>query len=647
MRGFWFCFSLLVLLGFPPRSASAHAVSNSHWVVLLNDDGASGQLRVAIRDLDAALGLDDDGDGLVGDVELNTHGAAIQRYLLEHLELSEPGRPCQLAATGLAPRGSYLELGWRGTCGPGRPLSLRYDLFFEHDASHRAYLDVTGQSPRSDVFSAGRRSISLETSQDTGFARVLSEYVVQGVRHILVGWDHIAFLVTLLLASVLGVGDTRAREPRSRRAALAHVAGVVSAFTAAHSLTLSLAALGLVTVSGRWVEPLIALSVALAALNNLWPLVRRRVWLLAFGFGLLHGFGFAGVLLELGLAPARRAAALFGFNLGVELGQLGLCAVLFPLLSLLGRLGQRSRFDVRWLSGVLAAAGLFWCVERTWQGLVAGAASGSASASVSANELPPSAGDVLSERGEKLLTEARWAEAHPVLVEAERQHRQEGRLAACARDNSLLGDVLVSSADPAGAKERYAQALALYEQLGDRAGAARQHQNLGVVARLAGDPALAARQLRRAIELYEALAQPTDAALAMAALGRIYLGSGAYADAEAMYQRANAIERDLDRRRQLARNHNQLGNLYLLQGDLARAEAMYDESTRHGQAAGDTLALANGVANLAGVYARTGRVAAARELYERCIAWFEASGADTKARRVRGLLAHLERGSSL
>ena len=96
------------------------------------------------------------------------------------------------------------------------------------------------------------------------------------------------------------------------------------------------------------------------------------------------------------------------------------------------------------------------------------------------------------------------------------------------------------------------------------------------------------------------------------------------------------------RRRQLARNHNQLGNLYLLQGDLARAEAMYDESARHGQVAGDTLSTANGQANLAGVYARIGRVDAARQLYERCIAGFEQSGADTKARRVRGLLASLE-----
>jgi len=638
MRGFWFCLPLLVLLGVLPRSASAHAVSNSHWVVVLNDDGAAGQLRVAIRDLDAALGLDDDGDGRVGDVELNTHGSAIQRYLLEHLELSEPGRACQLAGTGLAPRGSYLELGWRGACGSGRPLSLRYDLFFEHDTSHRAYLDVTGSVVRSDVLSTGRRSLVLEETRDGAAVAVFTEYVGQGVLHILVGWDHIAFLVTLLLASVLGVDGDQARAARSTRAGLAHVAAVVSAFTAAHSLTLSLAALGLVTLPGRWGEPLIALSVALAALNNVWPLVRRRVWLLAFGFGLLHGFGFAGVLLELGLQPAQRVAALFGFNLGVELGQLALVAVFFPLLLLLGR---RRAFDPRWLSGVLAAAGLFWCVERSWQGLAAAA---SESASVSASKLAPSepsAGDGFAERGEKLLAEARWAEAYPALVEAERLHRQEGRLAACARDNSLLGDVLVSSADPAGAQDRYLQALALYEQQGDRAGAARQHQNLGVVARLVGDPALAARQLRRAIELYEALGQRTDAALAMAALGRIYLGSGAYADAEAMYQRANGIERDLDRQRQLARNHNQLGNLYLLQGDLTRAEAMYDESTRHGQAVGDTLSTANGQANLAGVYARTGRVDAARQLYERCIAGFEQSGADTKARRVRGLLASL------
>jgi HupE / UreJ protein len=139
----------------------------------------------------------------------------------------------------------------------------------------------------------------------------------------------------------------------------------VTAFTVAHSLTLSLAVLGAVTPPSRLVESLIALSLMIAGANNVVPVVARYLWAIAFGFGLIHGFGFASVLVDLGLPKSALALVLFGFNLGVELGQLAIIAAFLPFAFLLRRTGGYRR----WLmpAGSLAVAGIstFWLVERS------------------------------------------------------------------------------------------------------------------------------------------------------------------------------------------------------------------------------------------------------------------------------------------
>jgi hypothetical protein len=139
---------------------------------------------------------------------------------------------------------------------------------------------------------------------------------------------------------------------------------VVTAFTLAHSLTLSLAALGWVVPASRWIEAAIAASVLLAALNNLRPVATRRLWVIAFGFGLIHGFGFAGALTELGLPTGARLACLVGFNLGVEIGQLAVVALVLPVLFALRHRAVYVRALMPAASlGIAALAGM-WCVQR-------------------------------------------------------------------------------------------------------------------------------------------------------------------------------------------------------------------------------------------------------------------------------------------
>ena len=164
--------------------------------------------------------------------------------------------------------------------------------------------------------------------------------MVEGAFHIWIGYDHILFLLSLLLPAVLifsrvnlmnGKRVTDIQPAPSFLAALKEVLKVVTAFTLAHSITLSLAALGVVSLPSRWVESAIAASIIVAAVQNIRGVVDSKRWVMAFGFGLIHGFGFASVLADLGLPQNALITALVGFNVGIEGGQLAIVAVFLPL----------------------------------------------------------------------------------------------------------------------------------------------------------------------------------------------------------------------------------------------------------------------------------------------------------------------------
>jgi hypothetical protein len=222
---------------------------------------------------------------------------------------------------------------------------------------------------------------STRTTAPGHLAAALSRFggfVAEGVHHILIGADHVIFLLTLLLPLVRqrrpGV-PALARGPGAAALApvLKEVLKVVTAFTVAHSITLALAVLGVVAPPSRWVESLIAASVLLAALNNLWPVVPHR-WGLTFAFGLVHGFGFAGAMQGLALDGGSLVAPLLGFNLGVEIGQALIVAAVLPLAWALrhGRFYSRAVLG----GGSLAAAAVagVWLVERAFEVTLLGGA---------------------------------------------------------------------------------------------------------------------------------------------------------------------------------------------------------------------------------------------------------------------------------
>jgi hypothetical protein len=188
--------------------------------------------------------------------------------------------------------------------------------------------------------------------------------VAEGVSHIWEGYDHLAFVTLLVLPIVLGGPRRRDGKRPPTRNAIASIAGVITAFTAAHSLTLALATLGVVSVPTRAVESAIAISVLVAAVANVLPNVPRLGAKLAFGFGLVHGLGFATALGDLGARDAGVAASLAGFNVGVELGQLAVVAAALPILFAL-RDSRVARVAVNYAcSAACVGLAAIWLAER-------------------------------------------------------------------------------------------------------------------------------------------------------------------------------------------------------------------------------------------------------------------------------------------
>jgi hypothetical protein len=191
-------------------------------------------------------------------------------------------------------------------------------------------------------------------------------YLLQGVHHIWEGIDHLLFLLSLLLPAVLVWRNGGWAPVVTFRAAAADAAWIVTAFTVAHSITLTLAVVGVVSLPSRLVESAIALSVVLAAMNNVWRVVRHGRSLAAFGFGLIHGFGFAGALGELGLPDEALALSLASFNIGVEAGQLAVVGVFLPLAFAVRATAAYRNVALRGGSLATAIVALIWFCERAF-----------------------------------------------------------------------------------------------------------------------------------------------------------------------------------------------------------------------------------------------------------------------------------------
>lgn len=365
---------LVTALLFGSAAAHAHKASDAYLQLQRTGDTIDLRWDIALRDLDAMLDLDANADRKLSWGEVRTRLADIRAYALARLRLQQ-GRcalvEAQVPAVEDRIDGAYLVLRLQAHCEAGAALDIDYRLFREVDPTHRGLLRVEAAGRAQPVVlsldpSAGPVSLAWPGSQGDADAatRPDGSFFRDGIHHILIGYDHILFLICLLLPAVLRRRGGGWEPVLAWREAVWPMLGIVTMFTIAHSITLALAGLKIVTISPRIIEPGIAITIMLAAIDNIHPVLRGRRKLFSFLFGLIHGFGFAGALAELELPLRDFVIALLQFNLGVEAGQLMVVAVVLVVLLALRNWQRYPVLVLRGGSALAVLVAAIWLGER-------------------------------------------------------------------------------------------------------------------------------------------------------------------------------------------------------------------------------------------------------------------------------------------
>jgi hypothetical protein len=362
-----FLLASLLVLAAAPRLA-AHPSPFSYLDLRLGPRGVEATLVVHVYD--AAFELQESSPATL----LDAKGALAARQnlidlLAPRLSLLIDGRAAVIAWGSLDPMPERQSLRLNFTAGDGPPsrIQIRASLF-PYDPAHQTFVNVYegGALKHQAILDAGNPDADYYSGSPQGRLFVIRTFVLSGIEHILIGPDHVLFLIGLLLL----------------RGTMWRLAAIVTAFTIGHSITLTLAALDILAPSASLIEPLIALTIVIVGVDNLLVLKAQRsgaqagidirAWL-AIGFGLIHGFGFASVLKEFGLPQAALGWSLFAFNLGVEIGQLFIVTVVALILAALAKRSLAAATRVARVGSVaVILAGLYWFVERTFfQGAVA------------------------------------------------------------------------------------------------------------------------------------------------------------------------------------------------------------------------------------------------------------------------------------
>lgn len=348
----------------------AHKASDSYLTLAASNTGlVTVRWDIALRDLDVLLSLDTNNDRQLTWAEVLVKTNAIQQLAQRNLQLQRQQQDCTpyLFNAPLAidshTDGQYAVLTMTSQCATAGAWAVKYQLLANIDAGHRGIVSwqQAQQPAQTMVLSANELFISLEkVSAQHSFM----DFWRDGVTHIWAGYDHILFLLSLLLPVVLVRKHQSWQGVDDWKKALWDAASIVTAFTIAHSLTLAVAALHWIYLPSRWVEAAIAASVIVAALHNLRPVLDRWRWLLAFVFGLIHGFGFASALSDLTSGTDAQFVALVGFNLGVETGQLAIVAIFIPIAFLSRNSQYYQRGVLTGGSLIIASVAALWLCQR-------------------------------------------------------------------------------------------------------------------------------------------------------------------------------------------------------------------------------------------------------------------------------------------
>ena len=354
-------------------SACADVASNSYLRIELGaGGGVTGQWDIALRDLDAAVGLDADDDGQITWGELRVRQVAVEAYAFSRLSLGGGGRTCTLQPSDFLvdyhAGNAYAVIRFGADCAPvSGALTLKYRLLFDLDPTHRGLLTlVQPTGARSEVLSPDRADINIDLAPQSMIDEV-GHFVRFGIDHILLGYDHLLFVSVLLITAAFRRIARSAWTPFDNLGrVLVETLKILTAFTFAHSITLTLAVLGVIDVPSRLVDPAVAMTIMLAAIDNIRPILPQICWSVAFTFGLIYGLAFASALGPMRLAPLDLFLALGSFNIGVEFGQLALALLLVPIVFVVRREDAYTRAVAPALSGVAFLLAGIWFIDRVF-----------------------------------------------------------------------------------------------------------------------------------------------------------------------------------------------------------------------------------------------------------------------------------------
>ncbi|NNE45360.1 MAG: HupE/UreJ family protein [Rhodothermales bacterium] len=375
----------LVLGSFvPPALALPHADSQSYVYFRIYDDSIQVRLEITVDDLNRAMGLslpygeEVDKDFVIA--AIRTQLDSILTYMDVHFYLGTKDGPLPVRFSELdllrVRVGDFVKLTYStGTLTQIPPeLTVEYSALFDQNPEHRNLVHVehnwktstfSNESNVAFILSPDDRRQTLDLTSSS-VLRGFMGMIRYGVHHIMTGFDHLLFLIALILPSVLYWKDKRWLPVEKFRSALFKIVAIVSFFTIAHTITLSLAALKFISLPSILVESVIAGSIAVAAMHNLLPRFIKHESIIAFVFGLFHGFGFASLLEPLALGGEYTVLTLLGFNLGVEVGQVVVIAAIFPFLYLVRKQRFYKPLVLSVGSVLLIAVAAFWFVERAF-----------------------------------------------------------------------------------------------------------------------------------------------------------------------------------------------------------------------------------------------------------------------------------------
>lgn len=362
--------------------ADAHASGETYVWLNVEETQFTGRVEINLNDLRNKLQIAVPQEPEARMAALNASREKVLSYIRAHLSLQAEGDEIPMTFGDITvldlpgEEGTYAQYNYTTPVGlvPDQ-LTVRNSLFVEDDYIHRSLLCLERNHKTGEaydefaalVFSAHNSEQEIDLTNIEMLLRP-RDFIWQGVLHIWIGLDHILFIVTLLLPAVLIYQEAAWKPVPEFKTAFWNIIKIVTIFTVAHSITLSLAALGIVRLPSRIVESVIALSIILVAINTISPRFRDKTWLVIFGFGLFHGLGFASVMSELPFRMVHLVKVLIGFNIGVELGQLAIVAAVFPIIYLLRKARMYTPVILKGGSLVTASIAAYWFVERAFAG---------------------------------------------------------------------------------------------------------------------------------------------------------------------------------------------------------------------------------------------------------------------------------------